>query len=86
MFYLHLCAVGEVSSWDSMLLLDLGENHRKLVDQVVLLAFFAENGWHLLLQIADDVCMSLSREKSRHKITTKGRAFVYAVLELKFSP
>lgn len=46
-----------------MLLLDLGENHGKLVNQIVLLAFFAKNCGHLLLQIADDVGMSLGGEK-----------------------
>lgn len=42
-----------------MLLLNLVKNDRELVDQVVLLAFFAKNCWHFLLQIADDVCVSL---------------------------
>lgn len=64
MFYLHLGAVREVTSWDSMLLLDLGENHRKLVNQIVLLAFFAKNCWHLLLQIADNVGMSLGGDRA----------------------
>lgn len=52
-------------------MLDLGENYRKLVDQIVLLAFFAKNGWHLLLQVANNVCMSLGGDKARmrHKIT-----------------
>lgn len=59
MVNLHLCAVGEITSWDSMLPLDLGENYRKLVDQIVFLGCFAKNGWHLLLQVADNVCMSL---------------------------
>lgn len=57
---LHLGAVGEIASWNSVLLLNLGENYRKLVDQIVFLAFFAKNSWHLLLQVADNVCMSLS--------------------------
>lgn len=60
---LHLGTVREVTGWDSVLLLDLGEDHRKLVDQVMLLGFFAEDGWHLLLQIADDVCVSLGKER-----------------------
>lgn len=42
-----------------MLLLNLVKNHGKLVDQIMLLAFSTKNGWHLLLQIADNVCMSL---------------------------
>lgn len=63
MLDLHLGAVREVTSWDLMLLLDLGENNRKLVDQIVLLAFFAKNGWHLLLQVADNVGMSLGGNK-----------------------
>lgn len=67
MFDLHLGAVGEVASWDSVLLLDLGENHRKLVNQIVLLAFFAKNCRHLLLQIADNVGMSLGGDKARMK-------------------
>lgn len=46
-----------------MLLLDLGENYRKLVNQIVLLAFFAKNGRHLLLKIADNVCVSLGRDQ-----------------------
>ncbi len=67
MFDLHLGAVGEVPRWDSMLLLDLVENHRKLVNQIVLFAFFAKNCWHLLLQIADYVCMSLEGNKAQMK-------------------
>lgn len=59
MLDLHLGAVREVSSWDVMLLLYLGENDRKLVDQIVFLAFFAKNGWHLLLQVADNMSVSL---------------------------
>lgn len=59
MFDLHLCAIGEIASWDTMLLLNLVKNHGKLVDQIMLLAFSTKNGWHLLLQIADNVCMSL---------------------------
>lgn len=78
---LHLGAVGEVTSWDSVLLLDLGENYRKLVDQIVLLAFFAKNGWHLLLQIADNVCMSLGGDKAqiRHKSTITVAQFIQNV-------
>ena len=64
MIDLHLGAVGEVSCWDSMLLLDFGINHRKLVNQIVLLAFFAKNCRHLLLQIADNVGMSLRGKES----------------------
>lgn len=64
MFDLHLGAVREVTSRDSMLLLDLGENYWKLVNQIVFLAFFAKKGWHLLLKIADNVCVSLGREQS----------------------
>lgn len=60
---LHLGAVGEVTSWNLMSLLDLGENYRKLIDQIVLLAFFAKNGWHLLLQVADNVSVSLAGNK-----------------------
>lgn len=67
MFDLHLGAVREVASWDSVLLLDLGENHRKLVNQIVLLAFFAKNCWHLLLQIADNVGVSLGGDKAQMK-------------------
>lgn len=48
-----------------MLLLDLGENHRKLINQIVLLAFFAKDCWHLLLEIADDVGMSLEGDRAR---------------------
>lgn len=68
---LHLGAVGEVTDRDLMLLLDLGENYRKLVDQIVLLTFFAKDGWHLLLQIADNVRMSLRGCKvyTRNKVT-----------------
>lgn len=53
-----------------MLLLDLGENDRKLIDQIVLFAFLAKNCWHLLLQVANNVCMSLEGDKAqmRHKI------------------
>lgn len=67
MFNLHLGAVREVASWDSMLLLDLGENYRKLVNQIVLLAFFAKNCRHLLLQVADNVGMSLGGDKAQIK-------------------
>lgn len=67
MFDLHLSAVREVASWDSMLLLDLGENDRKLINQIVLLAFFAENCWHLLLQIADNVGMRLGGDIAQMK-------------------
>lgn len=59
MFDLHLGAVRKVASWNSMLLLDLGENHWKLVNQIMLFAFFAKDCRHLLFQIADNVCMSL---------------------------
>lgn len=64
MIDLHLGAVGEVAGWDSMLLLDFGINHGKLVNQIVLLAFFAKNCGHLLLQIADNVGMSLRGKAS----------------------
>ncbi len=67
MFNLHLGAVREVTSWYSMLLLDLVENDRKLVNQIVLLAFFAKDCWHLLLQIADNVGMSLGGDKAQMK-------------------
>lgn len=63
MFNLHLGAVREVSSRDSLLLLDLVENYRKLINQVVLFAVFAKNGRHLLFQIADDVGVGLKEEK-----------------------
>lgn len=66
-FDLHLGAVREVTSWDSMLLLDFGENHRKLVNQIMLFVFFAKNCGHLLLQIADYVDMSLGGDRAHMK-------------------
>lgn len=65
---LHLGAVREVTSWDSMLLLDHGENHRKLVNQIVLLAFFAKNCRHLLLQMADNVSVSLRGDRAQMNV------------------
>lgn len=65
---LHLGAIGEISCWNSVLLLDLGENDWKLVDQIVLLVLFAENSRHLLLQIADDVCMGLRERQGTYQI------------------
>lgn len=41
-----------------MLQLDLGEDDRKLVDQVLLPVVLPE-GWHLLLQVTYDVGMHL---------------------------
>lgn len=41
-----------------VLKLDLGEDYRKLVDQV-LLHFVLPEGWHLLLQVTYDVGMHL---------------------------
>lgn len=63
MFHLHVGAIREVTRWDVMLLLDLFENDRKLVDKIVLLAFLAKNGWHLLLQVAHYVSVSLGENK-----------------------
>lgn len=79
MFDLHLGAVREVASWDSMLLLDLVENDRKLVNQIVLLAVSAENCRHLLLQITDDVGMRLRGDKVqiKLKITRTACQFVH---------
>lgn len=67
MFHLHLGAVREVTRWDPMLLLYLGENHRKLINQVVLLAFFAKNCRHLLLQVADNVGVGLGWNRAQMK-------------------
>lgn len=63
---LHLGAVREVTSWNLMLLLDLGEDCRELVDKIVPLVFFTKKCWHFLLQITDNMCVSLEKEQIRH--------------------
>lgn len=61
--HLHFSTIWEVSSRDIVLQLDLGENHRQLVDQILLFIVLPEDRGHLLFQIADDVCMNLRSEK-----------------------
>lgn len=56
---LHLGTVRKVTSWYSLLLLNLGEDERKLIDQVLLLALLAEKCGHLLLEMVNDMCMGL---------------------------
>lgn len=42
-----------------MLQLDFGENNWQLVDQILLFIILPEDGWHLLLQVADNVGVDL---------------------------
>lgn len=56
---LHLGTIGEVSWRDMMLKLNLREDDRELVDQVLLFIVLPEDRWHLLLQVTHDMGMYL---------------------------
>lgn len=66
---LHLGTIWEVSSRNVVLQLDLRENNRQLVDQILLFIVLPEHGRHLLLQVADDVGMDLGFMSSIAKIS-----------------
>lgn len=53
-----------------MLQLDLCEYHWQLIDEILLLIVLPEDGWHLLLQVADDVGMNLQEEKPGYAIVS----------------
>jgi len=56
---LHLSTIWKVTSRNVVLQLDLGENNRQLIDEILLFIVLPEDRRHLLLQIADDVSMDL---------------------------
>lgn len=47
-----------------MLQLNLSEDNGQLEDQLLLLVLLTKHGGHLLLQVADDVCVNLWEESS----------------------